>query len=196
MARNILWVLALVVLTLGAGACGDGGGGSGDADAEDPAPDDVRDTDTPADTPTDNPADNPADTPQDPQADEAADTVPDEIGPDVEDVLPDGETACERSGGECVTVPVVPDACVVCEGGLIPAPPERAAMGCTSGGPGAEPWCCEVQLPTIENDCELADGECYPPAGDPGTDPCPTGWDLVYTACVEGRVCCMAGEDC
>jgi len=42
----------------------------------------------------------------------------------------------------------------------------------------------------------MTNGKCYPPAGDPGADPCPTGWDAVYTACYGDNICCMAGEDC
>jgi hypothetical protein len=199
MKRSCLSLMLFSALCMAAASCGGDGNGSEDTTTEDTAPDDQADPHV--DNPPDQPVDQPVDGPVDPSGDDGApDTLPDEIEdaePDAEDTVeePDGPTECEASGGTCTTYAVVADPCVTCEtDGLMPAPPDDPARGCTSSGVGASPWCCVHVVPTTEpSDCETDGGECYPPSD---SDPCPVGWDAVYTACREGTVCCMPGESC
>jgi len=198
MTKHFFIVLLFTACFMIAASCGDNGNGSEDTTTEDLTPADQTDQ---TDAPQDQPADTPPDGPVDPAGDDGAhDALPDEtedVAPDAEDTVEEAEgpTECETSGGTCTTYAVVADPCVTCEpDGLIPAPPDDPARGCTSGGVGASPWCCLHVVPTTEpSDCETDGGECYPPSD---SDPCPIGWGAVYTACREGTVCCMPGESC
>lgn len=186
MVKRIFLTALLMVFSFWAASCGDDGNGSDDTVTDQEVIDDGRDQ---IDTPPDQPPDTPPDTPAE---DMPADPAPDGIDPDIPI---DGVTACEESGGYCTSYAIVPDPCVACDDGLMPAPPANGAMGCTVEGVGGVPWCCVYVVPTAEpSACETAGGECYPPASG---DVCPVGWEPVYTPCREGMVCCMpTAESC
>jgi len=104
---------------------------------------------------------------------------------------------CESEGGVCIAVAVTPNACVQCPSTtgqlLVPAPYPDTTRGCTTEGVGASPWCC-VTVPPV-GDCVSSGGACYP-ITETAWEPCPLGWDPIYTPCPNGDICCAPGPGC
>ena len=203
-------ILACVLCLALAAGCNGGNGTEDDATTDDATQPDQQDqVDTPVDTPTEDavedpvpdpaedPVEDPAEDPpedlmEDAMEDVLEDIIPDII-PDLVDVLEDGETACEAAGGYCSSYAIIYDPCITCEDieeqHYMPAGPTDGAMGCTVEGVGAGPWCCLPNTPDEPTDCHEAGGECYSFSEE---DPCPIGWDPVYTECYgEGSACCV-----
>lgn len=205
-------LLVALVATLAAAACGGGGGIQQDSGLDDGVSPDTVDVpvDGSPDTPADTANDTPADTTGDPAGDTAIDSggdgdVPgdeavDQPEEDVPADVPGEEVAieCETMGGYCTTYAVIADPCVVCDdvGGVHyqPARESMGAMGCTSGGIGATPWCCLTVDMVAPPGCVLAGGACYPHGTTP---PCAIGWfEDGAGDCPGSQVCCMPGPSC
>ena len=176
-------VIALAGLLVVAG-CGGSGGVTGDASTDDAGSSDSADH---------------VDVPFEPAVDVPADAAPDGTEDPVVEPAPDGLTDCEEAGGYCTEYPVIPDTCVMCDSSgemdYRPAHNPLGAMGCTVDGVGGSPWCCLPDTSTTTTDCDTAGGECYPYA-DP--EPCPPGWDMIWSSCgADGITCCApSSENC
>lgn len=165
-------------------SCGDGGV-SGDTDTQEGLPDSCCDG---ADQEAGDSA--PEDIPHDQAVEEAAGDPQDVI--DASDSPGEATGDCTAAGGYCVTYPIVPDACPVCQdaGGThyLPASQTDGAMGCPAGGDGVGAWCCLPHDPPGATACEGAGGECF---GTGVQDPCPMCWSMVTAPCDGGEaVCC------